>query len=113
MMRTPELDSAGPPSRRYGAELNLTYQAQRWLEFYATIAATHARYTEAYDDGTGHIGEYIANAPNVIASFAAYVKDRGPWSGGLEFRYLGSEPLTPDDAVRGDGYGEWNADGRY
>ena len=107
------VDTAGPPSHRYGTELNLTYQAQRWLEFYATVATTHARYTEVYDDGTGHFGEYIPNAPNVIASFAAYVKDLGPWSGGLDFRYLGSEPLTPDNAERGDGYGEWNADGRY
>jgi hypothetical protein len=29
-------DSAGPASRRYGYELNITYQALRWLEFYGT-----------------------------------------------------------------------------
>jgi outer membrane receptor protein involved in Fe transport len=106
-------DSAGPPSRRNGAELNLTWQARRWLEFYTSIAATHARYTEPYDDGTGHIGTYIADAPNVIGSFATYVKALGPWSGGLEFRYFGAHPLTPDNAVRGDGYGEWNTDVHY
>jgi outer membrane receptor protein involved in Fe transport len=107
------VDSAGPPSRRYGAELNVTYQALRWLEFYATFATSHARYRMNYDDGTGHSGTYIPDAPTVIASFATYVKNRGPWSGGLEYRYLGSEPLTPDNTVRGAGYGEWNADVRY
>jgi outer membrane receptor protein involved in Fe transport len=107
------VDTAGPPSRRYGAELNVTYQALRWLEFYATLATSHARYTQNYDDGTGHSGTYIPNAPNVIASLATYVKNRGPWSGGLDYRYLGSEPLTPDNAVRGGGYGEWNGDVRY
>jgi len=106
-------DSAGPPSRRRGAELNVTFQARRWLELYGTMAATHARFTHAYDDGTGHSGEYIPDAPNVIGSFAAYVKNLGPWSGGLEYRYLGTHPLTPDNGIRGDGYGEWNANVRY
>jgi outer membrane receptor protein involved in Fe transport len=106
-------DSAGPPSRRTGGELNLTLQTFRWLEFYGSVAATHARYTQPHDDGTGHIGEYIPDAPNVIGSFAAYVKNLGPWSGGLEYRYFGHHPLTPDDAEEGDGYGEWNTNVRY
>jgi hypothetical protein len=106
-------DSAGPPSRRRGAELNTTIQVRRWLELYGTIAATHARFTQDYDDGTGHVGEYIPDAPNLIGSLAAYVKNLGHWSGGLEFRYLGNHPLTPDNQKRGDGYGEWNANIRY
>jgi outer membrane receptor protein involved in Fe transport len=106
-------DAAGPPSRRTGGELNLTWQTSRWLEFYGSVAATHARYRQRYDDGTGHAGEYIPDAPNVIASMVAYAKNLGAWSGGLEYRYFGHHPLTPDDAEEGDGYGEWNADVRY
>lgn len=106
-------DSAGPPSRRYGIELNTTYEPLPWLEFYTTIASSRARYTEDFDDGTGHSGRYIANAPNVIASFAAYVKNLGPWSGGIDYRYLGGFALTPDNAVKGRGYGEWNLDVNY
>ncbi len=34
-------DSAGPPSRRYGFELNVTYQIQRWLELYASYSGNH------------------------------------------------------------------------
>jgi len=106
-------DSAGPASRRYGYELNITYQALRWLEFYATLSQDHARFKTPFDDGTGHVGHYIPNAPFATGSFAAYVKNLGPWSGSLQLRYLGAYPLSSDDAVQGSGYHEWNGDVRY
>jgi len=106
-------DSAGPASRRRGFELNVTYQAAAWLEFYASYSADHARFKTPFDDGTGHVGEYLPNAPFATGSFAAYVKELGPWSGGLQYRYLGAYPLSADGAVRGSGYGEWNGDVRY
>jgi hypothetical protein len=73
-----------------------------------------------FDDGTGHVGRYLANAPFATGSFNVYVKNLGPWSGGLEYRYLGisvsrylgREPLTPDNQIQSGGYGEWNADVR-
>ncbi len=105
--------SAGPPSRRRGIELNTTWQALEWLELYGSIAASNARYTQSTDDGTGHIGRFIPNAPDAVASFAAYIKDLGPWGGGLDYRYLGAYPLSSDDRVRGKGYGEWNAEIGY
>jgi len=105
--------SAGSPSRREGVELNVTWQALDWLEFYGSFASSHARYTEENDDGTGHVGRYIPAAPTAIGNFAAYVKHLGPWGAGVEYRYLGSYPLTPDNAVRASGYGEWNADVSY
>ena len=37
-------DNAGPASRRRGFELNGTYQALRWLEFYASYSRNHARF---------------------------------------------------------------------
>ncbi len=107
------VDSAGPGSRRQGIELNLTYQALKWLEFYASYSYNHARYTTPYDDGTGHVGEFLANAPTATGSFNVYVTNLGPWSGSLAYRYLGSYPLSADDVVRGHGYGEWNADAHY
>jgi outer membrane receptor protein involved in Fe transport len=106
-------DSPGPPSRRIGLEFNTTYQPFEWLELYTSIAASHARFTEPYDDRTGHVGEYIPNAPKVIGSVAAYLRNLGPWSGGIEYRYLGAFPLTPDNAVTGKGYGEVNLEGNY
>ena len=106
-------DGAGPASRRYGFEVNLTYQPLKWLEFYASYSGDHARFTTDFDDGTGHIGRYLPNAPFATGSFNVYVKNLGPWSGGLEYRYLGREPLTPDNEIQSGGYGEWNADVRF
>lgn len=107
------MDTAGPPSRRYGFEVNTTYLPFRWLEFYTSVASTHARYTQDYNDGAGHVGRHIPEAPNLIANVAGYVRNLGPWSGGIEWRYLGKFPLTPDNAVAGKGYGEVNLEGNY
>jgi outer membrane receptor protein involved in Fe transport len=107
------VDIAGPGSRRRGFEINLTYQALRWLEFYGSYSANHARFTTPFDDGTGHVGEYLPNAPFATASFNVYVKDLGSWSGGLEYRYLSGFPLSSDDLVQGHGYGEWSGDVHY
>jgi hypothetical protein len=132
------VDSAGPPSRRYGAELNVSYQFTHWLELYGSISANHTRFTQAFDDGTGHVGTYISNAPVAAGSLALYVTDFGPWSAGLEYRYLGNYPLSsgpcnnaaaardfPDVAtscanaptapgqINGRGFGELNLDAHY
>ncbi len=130
-------DAAGPASRRVGYELNVTYQALAWLEFYGTLSQDHARYRTPYDDGTGHIGEYLPNAPFATGSFNVYVKNLGNWSGGLQYRYLGAYPLSSGpcansavsndfpglktcaqapalrNEVNGHGYGEWNGDVIY
>ena len=63
-------DSAGPPSRRYGVELNLTYRIDRWLELYGSISGNHTRFTRPFDDGTGHVGTYITDAPVATGSLA-------------------------------------------
>ena len=106
-------DGAGPASRRHGFEVNLTYQALRWLEFYASYSGDHARFTTNFDDGTGHVGRYLPNAPFATGSFNIYVKNLGPWSGGAEYRYLGHEPLSADNQIQSGGYGELNADVKY
>ena len=92
-------DTAGPPSRRYGYELNITYQLNRYLELYASYSGDHTRFTRSFDDGTGHLGEYITDAPVATGSLALYLKDFGPWSGGLNIRYLGDYPLSAGPCV--------------
>ena len=106
-------DSAGPASRRTGYEINLTWQARRWLELYASLSQDRARFKTPYDDGTGHVGPYLPNAPFATGSLAIYVTNFGRWSGGLLYRYLGAYPLSADNVIRGSGYGEWNGDLRY
>jgi outer membrane receptor protein involved in Fe transport len=92
-------DIAGPPSRRYGYEINVTYQINRWLEFYGSYSGNHTRFTRPFDDGTGHLGSYITNAPVGTGSLALYLTNLGPWSGGLNYRYLGNYPLSSGPCV--------------
>lgn len=134
-------DSAGPSSRRYGYEVNLTYKPRRWLEIYGSFSEDHAHYKTPTDDGTGHVGTFLPNAPFATGSLALYLTNLGPWSGGLVYRYLGNFPLTSgtcsDTAVahdfpnpggpsltcanaptargqvNGKGYGEFNLDVHY
>jgi hypothetical protein len=106
-------DSAGPASRRYGSEINITYQATRWLEYYVSYSLNHSRFLTPFDDGTGHIGYFLPNAPLDAGSVNLYLKDYRNWSGGLNFRYLGRFPLSADNVVVGHGYGEFNGDLSY
>jgi hypothetical protein len=92
-------DVAGPPSSRYGLELNVTWQIRRWLEFYGSLSADHTRFTRPFDDGTGHFGTYITDAPEATGSLMLYLTSLGPWSGGLEYRYLGHYPLSSGPCV--------------
>ena len=92
-------DTAGPPSRRYGYEVNVTYEINRHLEFYGSYSGDHTRFTHPLDDGTGHLGDYITDAPVGTGSLALYLKDFGPWSGGLNVRYLGNYPLSSGPCV--------------
>ncbi|MGH8461835.1 MAG: TonB-dependent receptor [Stenotrophobium sp.] len=87
-------DSPGPSSRRYGYEVNFTYKVRRWLEIYGSYSGDHTRFNSDFDDGTGHLGRYITDAPIATGSLAIYLEDLGPWSGGLEYRYLGRYPLS-------------------
>ncbi len=131
-------DSAGPPSRRYGVELNITYEINRYLEFYGSLSGDHTRFTRPFDDGTGHSGFYITDAPRATGSLALYLANLGPWSGGLSYRILGNYPLssgpctnaaavhdfpglatscanapTAPGQVNGKGFGELNLDVRH
>jgi outer membrane receptor protein involved in Fe transport len=130
-------DVAGPPSRRYGTELNVTWQLRRGLELYGSLSADHTRFTRDFDDGTGHLGRYITDAPVASGSLALYYRDAGPWSGGLNFRYLGHYALSSGPCVNaaavhdfpgvagclkaptlpgqvdGRGFGELNLDAHY
>jgi outer membrane receptor protein involved in Fe transport len=92
-------DSSGPPSRRYGYEINVTYQVNHRLELYGSYSGDHTHFTRPFDDGTGHLGEYITDAPLATGSLALYLKDFGPWSGGLNYRYLGNYPLSSGPCV--------------
>ncbi len=107
--------SASRPSRRYGVEWTNTYRPKSWLTLDADLAATHARFV-GYDSDQAALyaslagfpqaqignapGNYIPNAPAMVASAGITVGEKTGWFGTLRWRYLASSPLTEDNAFR-------------
>jgi hypothetical protein len=82
---------ASEASERRGVEWNNRYIPLPWLLFDADLAWTHARFAN---------GDRIPNSVDRVASVAATVKELGPWSASLQWRYLGSGALIEDNSVR-------------
>jgi outer membrane cobalamin receptor len=82
---------AAGASRRRGVEWNNRYTPLPWLLIDADLAWTHGRFTN---------GDRIPNAVDKVGSLAASVKNIGPWSASLQWRYLGSGALVEDNSVR-------------
>jgi len=78
-------------SRRRGVEWNNRYVPLPWLLLDADLAWTHARFAN---------GDRIPNAVDKVASLAATVREHGPWSASLQWRYLGSGALVEDNSIR-------------
>ncbi len=85
-------------SKRYGVEWNNHWTANRWLLIDADLAWTHARY--AMMNANGSIGDQIPNAVSKVALFSATLHNLGPWSGGIQTRYIGAYPLSQDGSLK-------------
>jgi outer membrane receptor protein involved in Fe transport len=107
--------SASRPSRRYGLEWTNRYRPASWIDIDADLALSHARFV-GFDSGKAAVyaslagfpeaqigkapGNYIPNAPAIVASAGITLGEKtGPF-GTLRWRYLGSSPLTEDNAFR-------------
>ena len=84
-------------SRRHGLEWNNHWVARRWLLLDADLAWAHSRYANM--NANGAIGNLIPNSVARVALFRAAIHDLGPWSGGIETRYIGAHPLTQDGSL--------------
>lgn len=82
---------ANGPSKRRGVEWNNRYVPVPWLLVDADLAWTHARFAS---------GDRIPNAVDKVASLAVTLRELGPWSASLQWRYLGSGALIEDNSVR-------------
>jgi TonB dependent receptor/TonB-dependent Receptor Plug Domain len=107
--------SASRASRRYGVEWTNRYRPVSWIDVDADFAYSHARFVgfdgdqqALYESLAGFAqaqignapGNYIPNAPAIIASAGITLGEKtGPF-GTLRWRYLGSSPLTEDNAFR-------------
>jgi outer membrane receptor protein involved in Fe transport len=107
--------SATRASRRYGFEWTNHYRPRSWIDIDADLAMTHARF-RGYDSDQAEVyaslagypeaqignapGNYIPNAPAMVASAGITLGERTGWFGSLRWRYLASSPLTEDNAFR-------------
>jgi len=107
--------TASRPSQRYGIEWTNTYRPATSITIDGDLAMSHARfigldtaqaigftslagYPEAQIGNAP--GNYIPNAPAIVASAGLTLGERTGWFGGLHWRYLGPTPLTEDNAFR-------------
>ena len=72
-------------------EWNNRWVPVTWFLLDADLAWTHARFVN---------GDRIPNAVDRVASVAATLREWGPWSASLQWRYLGSGALVEDNSVR-------------
>nr|GAJ37865.1 outer membrane receptor proteins, mostly Fe transport [Bradyrhizobium sp. DOA9] len=102
-------------SRRYGFEWTNHYRPRPWIDIDADLAMTRARF-RGYDGDQAAVyasiagfpetqignalGNYIPNAPAMIASAGITLGERTGWFGSARWRYIGSSPLTEDNAFR-------------
>ena len=78
-------------SRRHGVEFNNRWTPLRWFLLDADFAWTRARFDN---------GDRIPNSIDNVASVAVTLRELGPWSASLQWRYLGPGPLIEDNSVR-------------
>lgn len=78
-------------SQRHGVEFNNRWTPLPWFLLDADFAWTHARFDN---------GDRIPNSVDSVASLAVTVRELGPWSASVQWRYLGPGPLIEDNSVR-------------
>lgn len=118
----------GRPSRRLGVEWTNHYAPVSWLRVDGDLALTNARFRgvdqlqsliwldllspESIGYGTfrGNApGNFLTNAPNVVASASVELGEQTGWFGALRYRYFGPRPLTEDGAFFSPATGLLNA----
>jgi hypothetical protein len=82
---------ASSGSQRHGVEFNNRWAPVPWFLLDADFAWTHARFDN---------GDRIPNAVDRVASVAATLRELGPWSASLQWRYLGPGALIEDNSQR-------------
>jgi hypothetical protein len=106
---------ASRPSRRTGVEWTNSYQVTPWLAIDVDLAVSHARFigddpdqAAVYASLAGFPqaqignapGNFIPNAPKMVASAGLVFGEKTGWFGSLRWRYLGESPLTEDGAFK-------------
>jgi hypothetical protein len=112
--------SPSRPSQRYGIEWTNKYHPYSWLTVDGDLAWSHARFL-GYDTARAALyaslagypqaqvgnapGNFIPNAPAIVASAGVTLGEKTGWFGALRWRYLGPTPLTEDGAFQSPAIG--------
>jgi len=105
----------GRPSVRTGIEFTNDYRPASWIHADADLALTRARFL-GFDEAQEQTyislagfpeaqignapGNYVFNAPWMVASAGITLGEEKGWFGDLRWRYISSRPLTEDNAFR-------------
>lgn len=107
--------TAGRPSQRTGIEFTNDYRPRSWLHVDADLALTRVRFlgydaaqAALYDSLAGYPqaqignapGNYVYNAPWMVASAGITLGEPTGWFGSLRWRYISARPLTEDGAFQ-------------
>ena len=119
---------AGLPSERTGIEFTNDYRPAPWIHIDADLALTRARflgydYTQAqlYQSLAGYPeaqignapGNYVYNAPWMVASAGITLGEQTGWFGALRWRYISSRPLTEDGTFQSPPFSVFNGNIGY
>ncbi|MGJ0622539.1 MAG: TonB-dependent receptor [Methylocystis sp.] len=118
----------GRPSRRYGIEFANHYRPTPWISFDGDVALVNTRFRgvdqnawlayveltapDALPYGTflGNApGNYLFNAPAIVAMGGLEIGEATGWFAGMKYRYFGARPLTPDGYYTSPATGTFNA----
>jgi opacity protein-like surface antigen/outer membrane receptor protein involved in Fe transport len=101
----------GPPSQRTGIEITNNYRLASWMSVDADVALARARFV-GFDSAQGQLfeslagfpqsqignapGNFIPEAPWMVASAGVTLGEKTGWFGALRWRYISARPLTED-----------------
>jgi hypothetical protein len=116
--------TAGLPSQRTGVEFTNDYCPTSWMHIDADLALTRARFL-GFDEAQEQLyqslagfpqaqignapGNYVYNAPWMVASAGITLGEQTGWFGDLRWRYISSRPLTEDGTFQSPPLSIFNA----
>ena len=114
---------AGLPSQRTGIEFTNDYRPASWVHIDSDLALTRARFlgydyaqAQLYQSLAGYPeaqignapGNYVYNAPWMVASAGITLGEQTGWFGALRWRYISSRPLTEDGTFQSPPFSIFN-----
>ena len=119
---------AGLPSERTGIEFTNDYRPTSWIHIDADLALARARFL-GYDLAQAQLyqslagfpqaqignapGNYVFNAPWMVASAGITLGEETGWFGALRWRYISSRPLTEDGTFQSPPFSVFNGNIGY